>query len=766
MAVLTLLVAYYFCLPKNLFNEPFSTVIETENGELLGAKIADDGQWRFPEVDSVPQKFRECIIHFEDRQFYYHPGFNPFSMLKALQQNLKAKKTVRGGSTLTQQVIRLSRKGKPRTYLEKIIEVVLATRLELRHSKNSILNLYASHAPFGGNVVGLEMASWRYFGVQPHQLSWAESATLAVLPNAPSLIYPGKNQEQLLQKRNRLLSVLYAEKIIDSLTYSLSLQETLPQKPFNLPQAAPHLLQHFYKTKKGQRLKTTINTNTQQNINVIVKNHYQYLQQNGIHNAAVLVMEVATRKVVAYVGNTPTDKYHQKDVDNILAPRSTGSILKPFLFAGMLDSGDLLPNSLVPDVPTQIAGYSPQNFENSYDGAVPASRALARSLNVPAVRLLQEYGLEKFRENLKKFNLKSINKSADHYGLTLILGGAESTLWDLCKTYASLASTVNHFNETSSEYFTSEFTEPVLLASDEVTFGRKSTEKTLFDAGSIYLMLQAMKEVNRPEGNESWEFFDSSKQVAWKTGTSFGNRDAWAIGVTKKYVVGVWVGNSDGEGRPGLTGVGSAAPIMFDVFNVLPTSNWFSIPYDELTEVDVCAQSGFLASNACPKKAELVPLAGKRAKNCGYHHWVHLDSEKQFRVNSSCEEIANLVTEPWFTLPPLMEFYYKNSHTNYKTLPPFKPGCETQTVAVMDFIFPKENGKITLTKGFNGKTNELVLKLAHNKPESLVFWYVDDAFAGQTKTFHELSILPLEGKHLITVVDEFGNEAKRTITVQ
>jgi len=218
------LVFYAFCLPKNLFNSPTSTVIESTEGELLGALIADDGQWRFPANDSIPEKFKQCIVQFEDAHFYQHFGFNPISIFKALKANVSEGKVVRGGSTITQQVMRLSRNGKGRTYIEKIKELVLATRLEFRDSKEEVLNYYASNAPFGGNVVGLDVAAWRYFGVQPHQLSWAESATLAVLPNAPSLIYPGKNQEKLRLKRNRMHKKLFKEQIRVELTYKLVIQ--------------------------------------------------------------------------------------------------------------------------------------------------------------------------------------------------------------------------------------------------------------------------------------------------------------------------------------------------------------------------------------------------------------------------------------------------------------------------------------------------------------------------------------------------------------
>lgn len=761
-----LLIGYYFCLPKQLFKDPTSTVIESKKGELLGAMIADDGQWRFPEVDSVPKKFRECIVHFEDQYFFKHFGFNPVSMVKAIGQNLKAGRVVRGGSTLTQQVIRLSRKGKGRTYFEKLIELVFATRLELRSPKEEILKLYTSYAPFGGNVVGLDVASWRYFGVHPHQLSWAESATLAVLPNAPSLIYPGKNQQQLLRKRNNLLKKLLEKEIIDSLTFDLSITEELPQKPYSLPQVAPHLLQKVVKSDKGKRIKVTVDYQLQKNVNNIVDRHYQLLRQNQVYNGAVLVMDVETREILSYVGNTPTDNEHHKFVDVINAPRSTGSVLKPFLYAALLDAGEVLPNSLVADVPTHIAGYNPENYNKEYDGAVPAKRALARSLNVPAVRMLKSYGMERFRDEIRKFNLKDLNKSANHYGLTLIVGGAESNLWDLCKTYASLASTVNHFSEISSQYYTNEYIEPVLFANNQANFGVKTTESPVFGAGSIYLTFDAMKEVNRPEGNESWEFYDSSKEIAWKTGTSFGNRDAWAIGITKKYVVGVWIGNADGEGRPSLTGVNSAAPVLFDVFDVLPRTKWFSVPHDELIEVEVCENSGYLATKVCPKKTMLISEAGKRSKACPYHQLVHLDSQKQFRVNSSCEDINTLVATPWFVLPPLMEFYFKSTNASYKSLPPFKTGCYSEAIATMDFIYPKNNGSVVLTKGFDGKTNEVVLKIAHSKPETTVFWYVDDDFVGQTRTFHEMAILPKTGNHIITVVDELGNEAKRLLNVE
>jgi len=761
-----LLVTYYFCLPTQLFKDPTATVITSHSDELLGALIADDGQWRFPKTTNVPEKFKTCILLFEDEYFYKHPGFNPISIFKAFKDNLSSGSIKRGGSTITQQVIRLSRKGQSRTYLEKIKEIILATRLEIRLSKDDILKLYASYAPFGGNVVGIDAASWRYFNRSASNLSWAESAALAVLPNAPSLIYPGKNQKRLLNKRNRLLKKLFENGTIDQLTYELSIAEDLPQKPYPLPQIAPHLLQKVTKKHKGKHLKTTLNANLQKRTNAIVGQHYELLKQNEIYNISVLVLDVNTRNVLTYVGNSPTDNAHQKSVDIIDKPRSTGSILKPFLYASMLDAGDLLPHTLVADVPTQFGHYQPENFNKSYDGAVHANEALSRSLNVPAVRMLQDFGLDRFYHYLKQLNLKDLRYNANHYGLSLILGGAESNLWDLCKSYAAMASTLNHFNDSSSQYYTHEFIQPIYDSKQTADFGKLTHEKNVFDAASIYFTFESMKQVNRPESDESWEFYNSSQDIAWKTGTSFGFRDAWAIGTTKDYVVGVWVGNADGEGRPGLVGVQTAAPILFDVFDLLPKSNWFAKPYDEMQEVSICKKSGYRASSICDEtELRYIQTNGQKTAPCPFHKLVHLDMSGEFQVNSSCEAISSINNTPWFILPPLQAHYFKNKNPFYKELPPYREDCVESNAVSMAFIYPNQQNTIFLPKDFDGNTNDLVLKIAHSKPELELYWYVDNQFIGSTKDLHDMAILPKAGEHVITVVDELGNELKRKITI-
>ena len=761
-----LMIAYYYCLPKKLFVTPTATVVTAKNNELLGAVIAKDGQWRFPELDSVPIKFEQCILQFEDAHFYKHFGFNPISIGKAFVENIKAKKVIRGGSTLTQQVIRLSRKNKGRSYQEKIIELILATRLEFRLSKKSILNLYASHAPFGGNVVGLEMASWRYFGLQPHQLSWAETATLAVLPNAPSLIYPGKNQQKLKEKRNRLLKKLYKETIIDTVTYQLSLLEELPQKPYALPTLATHFIQEVANKHPGKHLQSSIDIHLQTQVNNLVKQHYLRQKQNEVFNMAVLVLDVKTRKVLSYVGNSPTDKAHQKDVNNVVSARSTGSTLKPFLYAQMLQSGAILPTQLVADVPTEIAGYTPKNFDLTFDGAVPANQALTRSLNIPAVRMLQSYGLEKFRADLKEYSIRDINKSADYYGLSLILGGAEASLWDLCKIFANYAGVVNHYEETKHKYYSNEFTEPSYIKSDEISFGTVQENETHIDAGVAFTTLNTLTEVNRPFTDQAWKYFDSSQKIGWKTGTSFGNKDAWAIGVTPKYVVGVWVGNSDGEGRPDLTGVGSAAPLLFNVFDVLPKSDWFLEPYEALVEESICEKSGYLALPICKSVKKRMPKNGVRAKPCPYHKQITVDASEKFQVNSNCESITNMKTKTWFVLPPLMAHYYQQKNADYSVLPNYRNDCNKEQNNTMDFVFPtKYRSKISLTKGLNNKVNPVILKVTHANTDALLYWYLNDVFIGKTSKYHEQAITPKIGNHKIIVIDNLGNEKTRFLEI-
>ncbi len=757
--------------PKNPFEVPYSMIVTDSSGVLLSAHIAKDGQWRFAESDSVPYKFQKCIVCCEDKRFFLHPGVDFISLLRAAYQDIKQRKIVSGGSTITMQTIRLSR-GEDRTFVEKFIEVFLALRLELGFSKDEILKMYASHAPFGGNTVGLETAAQRYFGRPAYTLSWAEAAMLAVLPNNPALIHLSRNREKLLKKRNSLLDKLLEEGIIDGETCELSKDEPIPEKPSPYPELAPHLLTRISKDKNNSSniVKTTLDYKLQRQVINILDRHVKTLRISGINNGAVLVLDVKTGNVLAYVGNSKAveNQDDANDVDIITSYRSTGSVLKPFLYCAMLSEGGLLPKTLVPDLPTQISGYMPKNYRLTYDGAVSADKALARSLNVPAVKMLQQYGGEKFISVLNKLQITSVNKSADYYGLSLILGGCEASLWQLCGAYASMARCLYGYEKNENKYEEGGFFQPNFY------YGKRHKQGVLKDgnflsAGAIYLTFKALTQVERPEEEQSHEMFSSDRVVAWKTGTSFGFRDAWAIGVTGNYVVGVWTGNADGEGRPDLIGIRASAPVLFDVIKILPKDHKnFPVPYDDLVEAEICKHSGYLAGENCGGKVrELIPFQGQNSESCPYCHLVHLDRTGNFRVTSDKVSPDEMVAEKWFTLPPAMEYYYKKHNPDYKILPPLRDDCKSGNYDLpLQIIYPEHNAKIFLPKGFDGKTQAMVMEAAVRNPDKKIYWNLDEDYLGMTIGTHKISTVPSAGKHVLLITDEDGNTYRRQFEIR
>lgn len=788
VALLILLALWLFCLPRPLFDKPVSVVLEDRNGELLGARIANDGQWRFPAIDSVPEKYATCVIAFEDKRFRWHPGVDPLSLIRSLWLNLRNRKVVSGGSTLTMQVIRLMRDNPPRTVWQKMVEIFMATRLELTHSKRDILGLYASNAPFGGNVVGLEAASWRYYGKRPGLLTWAESATLAVLPNSPGLIHPGRNRNALLEKRNRLLERLRDTGKLTSIECELSSEEPLPEEPLPLPQFAPHLLDRLtassgqeYTSRRASpahRFKTTVDGDLQRRIADILERRQAIYRGNGVHNMAAIVIDVPTGEVLAYVGNVAdAGTEHGQSVDIISAPRSTGSILKPYLYALALESGDILPRSLLRDVPTQLGRYKPENFYENYDGAVPARRALIRSLNVPFVLLLQQYGLEKFHFNLKRLGLSTLDYPPEHYGLSLILGGAEANLLDITNTYACMARELDNFYDRSGRYDPADFRPPAFVTNGRLasaahrppSVAQHLPSSDLLSAGAIWYTFEAMRELERPNSAGEWELFQAGKPVAWKTGTSFGFRDAWAAGVTPRYAVGVWVGNADGEGRPGLIGVTTAAPVLFEIFDQLPGNSWFDPPYDDMVQAPVCRQSGFRAGEYCDADTVWIPKCGLKAAVCPYHRLLHLDAGAQWQVSSECESPASMQHKAWFVLPPVEEYYFKSKNPWYQTPPPFRPDCLASQAAQgstpMQLIYPKHPTQIYVPVDLDGKLSSTVFEVAHRTPDKEIFWHLDGVYLGSTKTFHQMALQPAIGPHKLTLVDKDGYRLEQAFEI-
>jgi penicillin-binding protein 1C len=749
--------------PVPRFKAPLSTVVEARDGSLLGARIADDGQWRFPGFDQVPEKFEKALLAFEDRYFYIHPGINPVSVIRAVIQNIKAGEIVSGGSTITMQVARISRGSSSRTYPGKIVEMLSALKMELFHSKKSILKIYSANAPFGGNIVGLEAATWRYLGKSSADITWAEAAALAVLPNSPALVFPGKNQEILKTRRNDLLRKLFEREYFDSITLVLALDEPLPGEPKPLPVKASHLTDYFYKNNKGEMIRTTIDPVIQERAVEIINAHQKDLSGNFINNSACIIIKVETGEVLAYVGNSRTEdtSEHGGDVDIIRSLRSTGSILKPLLYAGMQQSGDILPNTLIADVPSRFPGFSPKNFDLSFSGAVPASYALSQSLNIPAVKMLQKYSPEKLLGLFHNTGFTTFSKPADHYGLSLILGGGETSLWELAGVYASLSRVLNAYNK-EKKYFPGDYHPPVVTSEDATTSEKTEDTDPPLSAASIWLTYEALKKVNRPEGETGWQYFSSSPDLAWKTGTSFGFRDAWAVGTTPGYVIGVWAGNADGEGRPGLTGIAAAAPILFDLVSMMNPSGWFSEPSEEMTMIKVCPLSGFRAGPDCPDMEEIPACVnGLRSESCPYHKMIHLDKSRTRQVNADCVSPAEIMNEVWFVLPPLMEYFYRQKHPEYRVLPPFAPGCSPdRSIPVMEFVYPTPGIKIFIPRDQTGQPTRIIAEVAHRNPSVKIFWHLDEEYKGTTRHIHQTEILADAGDHVLTVVDEDGNSLR------
>jgi penicillin-binding protein 1C len=425
----------------------------------------------------------------------------------------------------------------------------------------------------------------------------------------------------------------------------------------------------------------------------------------------------------------------------------------------MTEDGLIMPNSLVPDIPSYYENYHPENYDLTFEGVVPASEALSRSRNVPAVFMLRDYGGAPFLQLMRKVGLTTFNKPADHYGLTLILGGGEANLWELTNMYAGMVRTLLNYEQFYQKYTGKEYDSPII----ELSKVKKTKEPAVksevpLHAASVWITYQALKEVKRPDAETGWEYFNSSLDIAWKTGTSYGFKDAWAIGSTPDFVVGVWVGNADGEGRSGLTGTQVAAPILFEVFNLLPSEKQFYIPYDEMKIFEVCTKTGYRASRYCPEVDSIYAYAkGDYSKQCDYHKLIFTDQKQKYRLSQECASIAEMEAVSWFVLPPVQEWYYRKGHPSYESLPPFAEGCEqAEENFTMEFIYPTERTRVFVPVGIEEQQQEIVFEIGHRFPGQKVYWHLDNAYLGETTSNHQFAFVPEKGWHTLTVVDETG----------
>ncbi len=755
--ILLSLVIIFLAIPPSspLFPVDYSTVIEDEDGQLLHVYLNKKEQWHFPPGDDrIPEKLQSAVISFEDERFQRHIGIDLQAIARATYNNISEGKITSGASTLTMQVARM-RNPKERNYLNKFIEVIDALKIDLHYSKEEILHLYLNQAPYGGNVVGYRTASYKFFGKQPQQLTWGEAATLAVLPNAPGLIYPNKKDERLLIKRNSLLKKLFEKGIIPQQTYELASIEPVPDHFISFDSEAPHLARWLKQQNPGESLiQTTISKKIQRTANQIAQKHQNILEPFGIHNLSILIADTKTGAIKAYVGSPDFfDNQHGGQVDGVQSARSSGSILKPFLYALSMDEGLILPQTLIRDLPTYFEGFAPNNASEKFLGVASAKEALVSSLNIPAVRLLNSYGVFQFYAVLKKAGVSTFFRSADDYGLPLILGGAEVNMWDMVALYRALA------NE-------GQVKPNQILQKDTLT-----QSQPIFSSGASFLTLDILKELVRPGSEYYWRSFNRRRPIAWKTGTSFGHKDAWAVGVNPQYTIGVWVGNFNGETNKNLSGASSAGPILFDLLQTLPSDpkqKWFTKNDMDFSQKRICSLSGFSATSACIAVDTVdAPYYMKPLKTCDYHQIKYFSNSGKYQTCSHCWSSLGALKKSVTTYSPDIAYYLRENGQYIERIPTHYPHCPRyKSEQSVQIIYPNLEAKLFLPRDYDGEIQQVLCKVGNTQSVEKVFWYLDDVFLGSTEIDHKMAVKFKPGNNTLKVVDENGSEDSRVVFAQ
>ena len=713
---------------EKIFEDRYSVSVLDNNGNIIGVYLNKDEQWHLKSADEIPEKLKRAVMVFEDKNFYSHKGVDFSAVVRAVKDNIFEKRRT-GASTITMQAVKMAQP-KERNYFNKYLEIVHAFKLEKYYKKDEILKMYLNNAPYGGNIVGYKTASYMYFRKSPEELTWSEAALLAVLPNSPGLMNVEKNREKLIEKRNFILKKLYEKNFINERQYRISLKEPVPDKRYSFPVLAPHLVRRLVNENKDKKIiKSTIDSEIQKKTEKAVKDYSEFLKLSGINNTAVLIINNKNYEVISYAGSQ--DFYDFKNngqVDGITAKRSPGSLLKPFLYAKVIDEGIAAPQSKIPDVPLYFSNFSPQNANKKYYGMVEMRDALIKSLNIPFVELLKDYGEDKFFYFLKDI-LNFEDRNPERYGLSLILGTKEFTMEEIGILYSGLANYGNFKNLKYTEESTEE-------------------ERQLLTKGASYLTLTTMRELERP-GME--KFYREKNPVSWKTGTSHGRRDGWAAGVTPEWTVVVWTGNFTGEGNPNLTGVYTGGNLLFNILKILPkTEKDFVMPSD-LEKIEVDKETGYRLKYDVPYKEIFYPKDAKPLKVSPYYKKIFVN--KNGEETDSRDESFNEREEKYILLYPLeVVNYFVRENLDVSNI--FSEKTAEKTIK---FIYPKNNLKIIVPKDFDGEKS-LIVKIANIKNQEL-YWYVNKEYAGKSRE-KERSFNFKKGKYEITVVSESGETAK------
>ncbi len=745
-------------LPGSTGQQHYARIVVDEAGRPLRAFADHNGVWRYQvTLDEVSPLYIEALLNYEDRWFWSHPGINPMALLRAAYLNVTNGRIVSGGSTISMQVARLLHPHS-RTMAGKLKQMLRTLQLEWHLSKKQILTLYLNVAPFGGTLEGVQAASFTYLNKPSIELTHAEAALLAVLPQAPTRYRPDLHPKAAQKARDKVLN-----RLVDLDIWSIEVVEDAKIERVYAAQTtqlqlAPLLSQRLLKSNSGV-VQTTIDGQLQQSLEDYLRSYIQRMPSST--SAAILVADNQSGAVKAYLGSADfADNNRFGHVDMVRATRSPGSTLKPFLYALALDEGLIHSHSLLADVPRSWGQYRPSNFGNGFSGPVSASDALQRSLNVPFIDLLERFGAEKFVAKLDAggVKLKVPGKKAN---LAVILGGAGTSLEKLVTGYSALA---RGGKSIGLKYLASELAQPV-------------RERFFLSEPSAWVTWKTLSEISRPGSLSTYASLKSQQPLAWKTGTSFGFRDTWAIGVSQKYTIGVWIGRPDGTPIPGHSGRQTAGPLLFAVSDHIQRDNLAIEQPQSVKQIDICWPLGIVSQSAshCHVKHkawvvnDTIPATWHGAETDNWQSnplpfWVN--TKTGLRVNAGCvvknkqQKFAPLwpkVLEPW-----LAAQYRKNNQ-----LPGFDAACEG-IIATADNslqITGIADNSIYRTASNSAQLPSISLQAIGGSGQR--HWYINGELKYSAK--HQQVIphpLKLPGKQQVIVIDDAGNVDKVTVFVE
>ena len=742
-----------FPFPIHRLKSPASVSVRDRNGKALRAFLARDDQWRFPvATEDVSPELVRAIIAAEDRWFYWHAGINPLSILRAAWTNWKSGRIVSGASTIPMQISRLA-EPKPRTLRSKLQEAFRALQLEWRYSKEELLEIYLNLLPMGSNRQGVGAGALFYFGKPPSRLSLGESTLLAIIPRSPARYDPIQNPSVALKVRNGVLRQLEARGAFTRKAIADALRQPVPARLHKAPFHAPHFSEFAVRrVRGGSELSTALDWKFQQIAEQQVASRMPGLRRQGIENASVVVIENGTRVLRVMVGSAGFFEHrYQGQVNGATARRSPGSTLKPFLYAAAIDQGRILPESYLLDIPTDFSGYVAENYDGEYRGRVTAAEALIDSLNAPAVRLLAEMGLKQFFGLLNQGGLSTLDRPPDDYGLSLVLGSCEVNLLELTNLYASLRD--------GGMY------RPVRLLDREQAGGRR-----LFSEEAGYLVTRILTKVSRPDLPRAWDLARGVPAVAWKTGTSYGHRDAWAVGFSDRLTIGVWVGNFDGRGVKGISGAEHAGPLLFDMFRAMePEGARFDRPGGlQIQKVELCFLSHQLPGPFCGDRISASYLPGRsRLSPCRYHQQVFVDSETEQMLTGDCLKERPFRPRLLTVYPAELVAWWRAENQAVPEMPAVSRECSGVPFQQRpEIVSPMPETPYLLRPDAPARYQKIPL-IAQVGPHSRkLYWYQNGLLLGACNAGDQLFVSLQPGKHRLVVVDNLGLSNSVTYRVQ